>query len=246
MKKISTALILFAFVFGFSQSDINGIGRFKIGMDVSIIDSLKNEGYVYKIFDKEKDRYYTNSEEFALYALSLKDSPKKQKANRIIFEKQKSNNLSEYGEYPFIDGKKTFIVKYYNVANIDIHYMKLDFYKDKLYHIDVDNNLELTLALRSKYKSTDSQETGKKTVCSNAYRQAEYQDITYKYTYRDGDIRAYSSKMVFYYNCEQHEVTTNVIHDRHIGDDVFKMEKEIFMSKYNDPNREELKTLKKL
>lgn len=247
MKK---TLIIISLIFCgtvFSQSDINGIGRFKIGMDISIIDSLKNEKYTYKLFDKSKDEYNTHSEASILSKLNRKNNVKKQNADKIIFEKQLSSNISDFGSFPFIESHKIFIIKYYTVADIDIDYLELSFYKDKLYQIKFTDNLELKLALDTKYKSVKSEKLGKKVSCVNSYREVEYQEVEIKDTYRnDEDINAYSSLNTYYYDCKELNVSLTSISNQKNTQEVFTLEKVIFMSKYNDPNRDELKALKKL
>lgn len=211
-------------------------------MDVSIIDSLKNEGYVYKIFEKEKDKYYTGADDFIYFAMSLKDNVKKQNANKIIFEKKKSNELRDYPEFPFIEDKKTYIIKYYNVSSIQIFYMELNFYKDKLFEIKVDENRELNIALQTKYKSTEEKELGKIAINCGG----NYQDMSIKYVFRNDDVHAYIAKNTFYYNCESHQVTYFVINDKCTAEYVFSIEHSAFVKKVNDPNRHELNSLKKL
>ena len=247
MKKIITLIIIMLCSSVFSQSEINGIGRFKIGMDLSIIDSLKNENYAYKIFDKSKDKYNINSEDFIINKLNRKNNVKKQNADKVIFEKQISTDISDYGDFPFIENKKVFLIKYYNIADIDIDYLELYFYNNKLYEIKFSDNIDLKLALDTKYKSVKSEELGKKISCANAYREVEYQDVNYKDTFRnDENIYAYSSLNKFYYNCKEHIVSYTIICNMNISDEIFKLEKLVFMNKYNDTNKEEIKALKKL
>ena len=247
MKNIISIISLIICTSVFSQNEINGIGRFKIGMDISIIDSLKNEKYSYKIFDPIKDDYNTHSEASILNKLNRKKNIKKQNADKIIFEKQLSTNVSDYGSFPFIENNKKFIIKYYDVANIDIDYLELSFYNNKLYKINFTDNLELKLALETKYKSVKSEKLGKKATCVNSYREVEYQEIQLKNTYRNDDyINAYSTVDTFYYNCKELTVSLTSINDKKITDEVFNLEKAIVLNKYNNPNREELKALKKL
>lgn len=247
MKKTITIICLIFSATVFSQSDINGIGRFKIGMDISIIDSLKNEKYTFKIFDKSKDDYNTDSEVSILNKLNRKNNVKKQNADKIVFEKQLSSNILDYPSFPFIENNKIFIIKYYTVADIDIDYLELYFYNNKLYKIKFTDNLELKLALDTKYNSVKSEILGKKVNCVNSYREVEYQEIQLKDTYRNDDnINAYSNLNTFYYNCKELAVRLTSISDQKMTKEVFSLEKAIFMLKYNDPNREELKVLKKL
>lgn len=247
MKKFTLLLFTALSISCYCQSDINGIGRFKIGMDISIIDSLKNEGYKYKTFDKVLDAYSLGSNEFILHSFERKDNLKKQKADEIIFELKKSDEISDYGTFPFVDNKKTFLLKYYNIVNIPIDYMELNFYNNKLYEIKINENTELILALNTKYKNVITEVAGKTTTCTNAYREMTYQDLTIKNTYRDCEnIRAYSALLIFYYECKREAANYITVCDNEISDNVFKLEKDMFMGKYNDSNRDKAQSLKKL
>ena len=246
MKQI---LLLFTVFFNltlFSQSKINGIGRFKIGMDVTIIDSLKSEGYVLKDFDREKDKYDAGSEKAILEKLARKNNTKKKIASQIIYEKKKSVKLTDFGQFPFLDKHKTYIIKFHEIVGIDIDYIVLEFYNNKLYKIFIDNNLELKIALDTKYKTVQTVELGKKVTCVNSYREVEYQESNSKDIYRDDIIFAYYATNIFYYSCKQLSSEYLIVEDKLISNDIGKCEHDIFMSMYNDPDRSDLKELKKL
>lgn len=247
MKNLFTALLLMFLSSSFSQSNINGIGRFKIGMDISIIDSLKNEQYIYKIFDKNKDDYNPHSEDVIVNQLMRKKSLKLQKADKIIFEKKMSSDYNDYGTFPMIENNQIFMIKYCVIAGIDVDYLQLSFRDNKLYEINFSDNLELKLALLTKYKSVRTEEVVKKVSCYNSYGNIELEETNIKDTYRDDEcFYAFSSLNTYYRNCDEHKISYTSISNREINDEVFKLEKAVFKNKLEDPNREDLKALKKL
>ncbi|WP_293891283.1 hypothetical protein [Flavobacterium sp.] len=246
MKKIILLSLLLLCNLSYCQSNINGIGRFKVGMNISIIDSLKNEGYAYKEFDKVKDQRYFGSEQDLVNRLSRNESKKIMKSEMTIYEKKVSDNYQDYGYSPLVKEKRVFIIKYYNVADIDIDLMELDFYNDKLYEIKISENPLLNLSLMKKYKYENKVELGEKYNCYNAYREIEYQEQTLKTIFRNDEIYAYSLQSRSYHNCKELNILLCVVNDKTISENVFQIEKKIFIDLMNDPNRSDLQSLKKL
>ena len=247
MKTFIIYFFLILSASAFSQSEISGIGRFKIGMDISIIDSLKTEGYALKDYDKKDYNLRATSTNYFVEKTEWKQAkPKKKKPFLRIYEKPFSDSLLDYGESPMIKDKRVFLINYYNVSDIDIDFMELSFYNNKLYYIHISNNDFLNMALREKYKYVESEEFGKKTSCYNSYGTIDLQDSSKKYTFRNDEIYSYLTYSNFVYDCKLNTTNYVVIENKDITDDIFKREKKIFDDKYNDPNNEVKAPLKKL
>lgn len=200
MKKLTLLFILFSCL-GFAQkkkvvksnsinkapsvlSGIKGIGIFVIGeTNVKIIDSLKQNGYEFKLCSDEYGK--TNRDNF--YGKSIIEF------SGLNDENYFDNNV----QHPIIENERKFIIATYTVADLTIYNLELNFYKDILYEIKVnaDNvgySYLLNNALEKKYgnKSVVSE---KKGDCSL------FNDITLINYYRnDGKIQAYHYTNVSY------------------------------------------------
>ncbi|MBG0514045.1 hypothetical protein [Elizabethkingia meningoseptica] len=118
-----------------SQNKIlKGVGIFQINKtNISVIDSLKNNGFKEE-YCRSNYKCVRNTANDKYILLPLEDQI----------------------ERPLINDHKVVWISHYTIADIDISDMKLEFYKDILYSIEINGVAELEEALQTKYFNVHS------------------------------------------------------------------------------------------
>ncbi|WP_374360088.1 hypothetical protein [Cloacibacterium sp.] len=202
MKKLVLFFSLLCFGLSFSQSNIEGIGIFKLRKTkVAVIDSLvQNGGYDLKVCD--------SPDKCNIEGVSSKK----------IFELKKQTKSETY--YPLIDGHQVFVLSKYAVADFEIKELYLNFYNGVLYEIKTSNLTPLDEKLKLKYKNEIKVEE-KEVKCTSVYGEIKRKEQTFTVTYRKDDIEAYSVLMSFFnYKCKEEYITLFVMYDKKINEEV--------------------------
>ncbi|SKC09482.1 hypothetical protein SAMN05660477_02977 [Soonwooa buanensis] len=182
MKKVILFFVLIVFGQTFAQSNIEGIGIFKINKTkVAIIDSLKNVDYMLQVCEVPQTCNISS------YASTT---------SKKIFELKKQDKI--VSDYPLIDNAQVFILSKYDVADFTIKELRLKFYNGVLYDIHTDNIIPLVQKLELKYKSEPKVDE-KEITCSSVYGQYKRTEGTYTTVFRDDTINA-SSVMYKFHN----------------------------------------------
>ncbi|WP_300672537.1 hypothetical protein [Soonwooa sp.] len=204
MKKTFLFFILFLFGQIFAQSNIDGIGIFKINKTkVAIIDSLKNEDYTLQVCDVPQTC------NFSSYAST---------SSKKIFELKKQDKI--VSNYPLIDNAQVFILSKYDVADFTIKQVRLKFYNGVLYEIYTDNILPLTDKLKLKYQSVPKVDE-KEIKCSTVYGEIKRTEGSYITAFRDDNINAYTIMYKFHDSkCKANILSFFSIYDKKTSEEV--------------------------
>lgn len=189
MNKIKLFLTTLIFIFCskiYSQSQIKGIGNFKIDKtNIKIIDSLANSGYNLSTCGDSYDcsEYYATG--MNIYEM-INDSI------------NPSVGLPMFKEY------RKFVIGVYYIADIKMTGISLGFYNNILFDISVHGDSELSEALKEKYKGVLSVKE-KQVSCKSRFGEYKETETEYKTTYRDNEtFHAYSILNVYYNDkCEK-------------------------------------------
>lgn len=190
------------------QSNIEGLGIFKIGKTkISIIDDLESAFGTKSVVTSDSTVLYEG------------------KSNTILQLVPK--NKSGYGHPSICPDVKEYLIPVYNIADMQIKQLILNFYKDVLFEIRCDSSKELDDALKLKYGNPEILVTSEPISCVYKYtgNKVTYDNKIYVRTWENRGIEA-NSLFTKQYNdkCQGRVTHLFYIKDSKTGDIVDKCE----------------------
>ena len=211
------------------QSNIEGIGNFKIGKTkIDIMKDLESE------FGTQIE---TTSGDYDLYKMK----GKKNSIFQIIPEQENSIPPSLCPDF------KQYYIPVYIIADMTITELKLNFYKDILSSIECDSSEELVEALELKYGKPESKIDKKSVSCfyKHTGNKVTLEEISIYSDWYNKDINAHNAVMSFYSSkCEPLFAKKLYIYDSNISKTIFQCDQDIRQRTDDSKKRERLKNLK--
>jgi len=198
----------------FSQK-IEGIGRFKVNKtNISIVDSLKKEGYEYKIC-QGLIKCLLESGKIILERVD-EVKPENDRFNDVDLAKFKNHRIIKIGEL--------------KISEINIKNIVMDFYNDILISITVhEYSNDFTEALKLKYGNPKIDRIKKNITCSSSFAGSyNLEENSFTSIYRDDSIGVYDYLSVYYNDkCKKQYFQVFKIYDKEKLKIVENFEKDI-------------------
>lgn len=205
MKSLAMLIIAtFIFTCIFSQEKINGLGVFKIGQPISVVEDYAREN---KIKISTVDSY----SDYSKY--SIKKEP------YIIEIKKNTDPKHKYdspAEAPECEKSRVFIINGYSVADIQLKQLTLDFFNGSLYKIDANYDEKLVDALTVKYGEPETTKKVDSVTClyNLTGNRVTKTSNTFTKTWKNNQIVTYAS-IGSYFNdkCKENFLSYVIISD---------------------------------
>lgn len=197
IKLFFITLIMIFFDKSYSQSQIKGIGDFKIDKtNIRIIDSLANNGYGLSTC---KDTY--DCSEYSTSGMNIYEMV--------------NDTIESDGSLPFFKEYRKFVIAEYNIAGIKMTGVNLSFYNNILFDITIKGDSELSEALKEKYKGVLSAKKNQ-VICTSRFGEYKETETEYKTTYRENEnFHAYSFFKIYYNDkCEKKYLTYTSLYNK--------------------------------
>lgn len=205
MKSLSIILItFFTNSYAFSQEKIEGLGIFKIGQPLSVIEDYAHTNNLKIATITKWSDYSDYRAEKKPYVIEIK---------KDLDPKHKYDSPAEA---PDCEKSRVFIINGYKVSDIQIKQLTLDFFEGSLYKIDAAYDQKLVDALVVKYGEPESSKKVDSVNCIYKLtgNQVTKTSSTFTKTWRNNQILTYAT-VGSYFNskCEENYLSYVIVSD---------------------------------